>query len=90
MHYTVPVYLTELCVPVSIHQGRANLRSATHGDLSVAANKAQPMVAVALLYPVPQLGTRYRCRSVNNVSVLDSFAVISKRNYLIEHIMVLN
>ena len=39
MHHTAPVYLTELCVPVSIHQGHANLRSATHGDLSVAANK---------------------------------------------------
>ena len=37
--YTAPVYLTELCVPVSIHQGRANHRSATHGYLSVAANK---------------------------------------------------
>ena len=40
MHHTAPVYLTERCVPVSIHQGRANLRSATHGDLSVAANKS--------------------------------------------------
>ena len=39
MHHTAPVYLSELCVPVSIHQGHANLRSATHGDLSVAANK---------------------------------------------------
>ena len=39
VHHTAPVYLTELCVPVSIHRGRANLRSATHGDLSVAANK---------------------------------------------------
>ena len=39
MHHTSPVYLTELCVPVSIHQGRANLRSATYGDLNVAANK---------------------------------------------------
>ena len=39
LHHTAPVYLTKLCVPVSIHQGRANLRSATHGDLSVAANK---------------------------------------------------
>ena len=39
MHHTALVYLTELCVPVSIHQGRANLRSATHGDLSVAANR---------------------------------------------------
>ena len=39
MHHTASVYLTELCVPVSIHQGRANLRSATNGDLSVAANK---------------------------------------------------
>ena len=39
MHHTAPVYLTELCVPVSIHKGRANLRSATHEDLSVAANK---------------------------------------------------
>ena len=39
MHHTVPIYLTELCVSVSMHQGRANLRSATHGDLSVAANK---------------------------------------------------
>ena len=39
MHHTAPVYLTELHVLVSIHQGRANLRSARHGDLSVAANK---------------------------------------------------
>ena len=39
MHHTAPIYLTELCVLVSIHQGRANLCSATHGDLSVAANK---------------------------------------------------
>ena len=39
MHHTAPVYLTELCVPLSIHQGRANLCSATPGDLSVAANK---------------------------------------------------
>ena len=39
MHHTAPVYLTQLCVPVTIHQGRANLRSATHGDLSLAANK---------------------------------------------------
>ena len=39
MHHTALVYLMELCVPVSLHQGRANLRSATHGDLSVAANK---------------------------------------------------
>ena len=39
MHHTVPVYLTELCVPVLTHRGRANLRSATHGDLSVAANE---------------------------------------------------
>ena len=39
MHHTAPVYLTELCVLVSIHQVRANLRSATHGDMSVAANK---------------------------------------------------
>ena len=30
MHRTALVYLTELYVPVSIHQGRANLRSATH------------------------------------------------------------
>ena len=39
MHHTDPVYLTELCVPVSICQGRANLRSAAHADLNVAANK---------------------------------------------------
>ena len=39
MHQSAPVYLTELCVPVSIHQGRANFLSATHGGLSVAANK---------------------------------------------------
>ena len=39
LHHTAPVYLTELCVPVSIHQCRDHLRSATHGDLSVAANK---------------------------------------------------
>ena len=39
VHHTAPVYLTELCVPVSIHQDRANLRSATHRDLNVAANK---------------------------------------------------
>ena len=28
-----------MCVPVSIHQGHANLRSATHEDLSVTTNK---------------------------------------------------
>ena len=39
MHHTASVYVMELCIPVSIHQGSANLRSATHGDLSVAANK---------------------------------------------------
>ena len=39
MHHNAPVYLTKLCVPVSIHQGHANLRSAAHGDFSVAANK---------------------------------------------------
>ena len=39
MHHTALVYLTELCVPVTIHQGHANRRSATHGDLSVVANK---------------------------------------------------
>ena len=38
-HHTAPVYLTELCIPVPIHEGRANLRSAALGDLSVAANK---------------------------------------------------
>ena len=38
MHHTAPVYLMERCVPVSINQGRANLRSATHEDLIVAAN----------------------------------------------------
>ena len=39
MHHTAPVNLTELCVPVSIHKGRANLRLATHGEPSVAAIK---------------------------------------------------
>ena len=39
MHHTAPIYLTDLCVSVSIHQGRTNLRSAAHEDLSVAANK---------------------------------------------------
>ena len=39
VHHSAPVYPTELCVPVSIHQGRANLRSATHGDWNSAANK---------------------------------------------------
>ena len=37
--HTAPVYLTELYIPVSIHQGRANLCAAIHGELSVAANK---------------------------------------------------
>ena len=39
MHHTAPVYLTELCVSVSTHQGRANLHLAARGDLSVATNK---------------------------------------------------
>ena len=39
MHHAALVYLTELCVPVSTHQGRANLRCAARGDLSVAVNK---------------------------------------------------
>ena len=47
MHHTAPVYQTDLCVSLSIHKGRANFRSATHGDLSVAENK----------------GTTYGCRS---------------------------
>ena len=38
-HHTAPVYLTKLRVPMSIHQGRPNLRSAAHGDMSVAAKK---------------------------------------------------
>ena len=48
------------------------------------------MVSGALLYLVPQLETRYRSRSVNNLSVSDSFEVVSRRNYLIEHIQVKN
>ena len=39
MHHTYPVYLTELCVDVSTHRSRADLRSVARGDLSVAANK---------------------------------------------------
>ena len=42
VHHTAPVYLTELRVHVSIHQVRANLRSAIHGDLSAAENKGTP------------------------------------------------
>ena len=40
MHHTSPVYLTELFVPVSTHQGQANLHSTAHGDFSVATNKS--------------------------------------------------
>ena len=47
MHHTAPAYLAKLCVLVSIHQGRVNLRSATHGDLSVAANCGRRSFAVS-------------------------------------------
>ena len=39
IHHIAPAYLTELCIAVSAYQGRAYLRSASRGDLSLAANK---------------------------------------------------
>ena len=63
MHRTAPVYLTELCVHVSIHQGRANLRSATYIK-SVAANKGTIYdrrsfaVAGPATWNTPSLSTR--------------------------------
>ena len=39
IHHTAPVYQTELCVPASAHQGRANLRTAAREDLCVVVNK---------------------------------------------------
>ena len=38
MHHTAPVYLTELSVAVSTHQGRANLRSAAREDTALYNN----------------------------------------------------
>ena len=64
MHHTASVYQTELCVPVSVHQGRANLRSARHGDLSVAANKGKTsdrrsfVVSGPTTWNTPSLSTR--------------------------------
>ena len=53
MQHTAPVYLTELCVPLSIHQGRANLRSATHGDLNLVANKGTTYVRQSFAVSCP-------------------------------------
>ena len=80
MHRTAPVDLTEQCSCVFQQ----------HMEIWVQRRTmAQPMVARAVQYDVQQRGTRYRCRSVNNLSVSDSFAVVSRRNYLIELIMLL-
>ena len=51
---------------------------------------AKPIVSGALLYLVTQLGTHYCCRPTNNLSVTDSFTVISRRNYVMEHIILLS
>ena len=40
LHQTAPVYLQDLCVPVSTTPSRRHLRSAARGDLQVLATKA--------------------------------------------------
>ena len=39
LHQTAPVYLQDLCVPVSTTASRRHLRSAARGDLQVLATK---------------------------------------------------
>ena len=39
LHNTAPIYLRELCVPVSSLEGRSHLRSAAAGDLRISSTK---------------------------------------------------
>jgi hypothetical protein len=41
LHQQAPVYLTEMCVPVSTHPGRSHLRSAAIGDLLVPPTRTK-------------------------------------------------
>ena len=80
MHHTVPVYLTELCIPVST----------VHGDLDVAANKGATCdrrsitVSGGTAWNALSLSTREQSLSS------DSFAVVSRQNCLIKLIMLVS
>ena len=39
LHNTAPIYLRDLCVPISSFEGRSHLRSATAGDLRIPSTK---------------------------------------------------
>ena len=78
-HHTAPVYLTELCVPVLIHKGRANLRSATHGDLSIAANKGTTYSRRSFAVSGHTTWNTLSLSSREQSLSLDTLAVVSRR-----------
>ena len=53
LHQTAPVYLQDLCVPVSTTASRRHLRSAARGDLQVLATKTY-FWASQLCFECPQ------------------------------------
>ena len=72
------------------NQGRTHLHSAALGDSSVAANKGTTYGGLSFAVYGPTTWNTLSLQPVINISISNSFTVVSRQNYFIEHIMLLS
>ena len=90
MLHIAALHQTELCVAVSIQRGRADLRSATRGDLNATANKGTTHGRRCCAVSGPTTWNTISLSIREQFLTLEQFRRRLKAKQLIEHITLLS